>query len=132
MAMTAAQRRKADRDRKRAMRALLAVEGKPIRVETINAAIAEANSFVIDTADQRVWIPSLGWHPVNSAVIIEVATDILATRLGIERGPAKKAVVDRLRRRKAHSMPTFVPSKCPDPGLPRYNTAAPAKALSGI
>lgn len=129
MAMTAAQRRKADRDRKRAQRALAAADGKPVRVETVNAAIVEANAFVIETADQRVWIPAVGWHPVNSSVIVEVATDILACRLNIKRAFAKRAVVDRLRPRSIHSMSTYVPSKRPDPGLPRYYTAAPPEAL---
>lgn len=129
MAMTAAQRRKADRERKRIQRAAAAQRGQPARVESINAAIVEAIAFALLTADTRVWSREEGWMPVNISVAIEAAADILVARHGHDRAAAKRAVVDRLRPRARHRLPTSVPSTNPDPGLPSYTTRAPDSAL---
>lgn len=129
MAMTAAQRRKADRDRKRAQRAAAAKIGQPARVESVNAAIIEAISFAVLTADKRTWSRNARWMPVNIAVVMAAATDILVIGGGHDRTAAEKAIVNRLRPRGRHKMRTSVPSANPDPGLPTYSTRPPDEAL---
>lgn len=132
MAMTAAQRRKADRERKREQRETAAAMGRPPRVETVNAAVVEATAFSLLTADRRTWIDGTGWQPVNVSLIIAAATDILVHRHGCDCTPAKEAVVNRLRPRGRHRMPTSVPSIKPDPGLPAYVLRAPDAAFVRI
>lgn len=128
MAMSAAQRRKVDRERKREQREAAATQGRPPRVETVNAAIVEAVAFATLAADQRIWSTADNWVPVNLSVIITVATDILAHRYQFDRPLAKDAVIARMRPRGRHRMSTNVPSINPDFGLPRYRTAAPEMA----
>ncbi|MGV8953119.1 MAG: hypothetical protein ACOH2M_18620 [Cypionkella sp.] len=129
MAMSAAQRRKADRDRKREQREAAAAAGRPVRVETVNAAIVEACAFALLAADQRTWLTDDKWVPINLSVVIAAATDILHHRHQFDRMAAKEAVVGRLRSRGRHKMSTSVPSINPDPGLPRYRTSAPDMAI---
>ena len=129
MAMSPAQRRKLDRDRKAALRAEAAAEGKPARIEQVYAAVVEAASFALEAGDKRAWIRGTGWAPVNMSVIIEVAVDILTVRHQHAPAHARAAVLAALGPRPAHGLSTFVPSRCPDPGLPRYNTSAPDAAI---
>lgn len=132
MAMTAAQRRKLDRDRKAAARAAAAVQRRPARIEQVYAAIVDANRFAIAAADRRVFIKGVGWSPINASIIIEVAVDILTFRHGYDAVLARKAVLAALAPNPAHRLSTYVPSLRPDPGLPRYRTRAPDQATVGI
>jgi len=131
MPMTAAQRRATDAERKRRQRQAARNAGRP-SPDQVYHAIAEATSFALMSADQRVWLPSAGWMPVNMKVILRAATDILVSRLGADRTASKKAVVDVLRPKPAHRNAGNIPSIVVTDGMSSYPVLAPDAAIPSV
>ncbi|WP_332715891.1 hypothetical protein [Pelagibacterium mangrovi] len=122
MSKTTAQRRRDDRDRKRAERERRRASGIP-ESAAIQNAVTEALSFAILTLDRRSIQP--GNVPINAALVIAVAVDILSKRGGYNEVETRKAVRDALAPREAHRMAGHIPSVSPD-GSCRYRTTPPS------
>ncbi|WP_417584367.1 hypothetical protein [Pelagibacterium sp.] len=122
MSKTTAQRRREDRDRKRLERERRRASGIP-EPSAVQNAVTEAFSFAILTLDRKSIQP--GNVPINAALIIAVAVDILSKRGGYNGIETRKAVRDILAPRDAHRLAGHIPSVSPD-GSSRYRTGAPA------
>ena len=128
MAMSATERRIRDRERKRAQRAAMRMHGVP-EAASVYHAITEALAFAMVHSDKRTWVRGTSWCPVNSAVVIAAAIDVLVDRLGFERDASKAAVKQALAPKNAWRYPTYTPSSNPAPGRPRYHLTAPDQVV---
>lgn len=124
MAMSATERRIRDRERKRQQRAAMRFAGVP-EAASVYHAITEALGFAMVHSDKRAWVKGTSWCPVNSAVVIAAAVDILVERCGCESDAAKASVKQALAPKEAWRYPTYTPSSNPAPGRPRYHLTAP-------
>lgn len=128
MPMTATQRRAADAERKRRQRKAARAVGRP-GADKVYHAIAEAAAFALLVADRRAWLEAEGWQPLNVAVLIDAAVDVLVDH-GFDRAASKQAVVNAFRPRFRHGQAGNVPSKFPHPGQTAYKAKAPDAAVS--
>lgn len=122
MSKTLAQRRRDDRERKRAERARKRESGVP-SIAQVQNAITEAVAYAIASIDQDAILP--GWTPINAAVIVAVAIDILAERGSFDPIETRLAVRDALAPRDAHRLAGHIPSLSPGGTGPHYKTKAP-------
>lgn len=122
MSKTAAQRRRDDRERKRAERQRKRESGVPNAGQVQNA-ITEATAFAIAAIDQDAIMD--GWTPINAAVIVAVAIDILAERGSFDPVETRLAVRDALAPRDGHRIAGHIPSLAPGGTGPHYKTKAP-------
>lgn len=99
--------RQANAERARRYRAARREEGKP-DTKAVDAAIAEAVSYLV-----HVTVGPASTS-ISVAELSEVATIILK-RDGYRKIWARLAVVERMRSRPAHDMPTAMPSRRPTP-----------------
>ena len=123
MSKTAADRRREDRERERAERQRRREEGVP-EAHQVYSAVTEAVSYAILTMDRDAIQP--GWTPINAALIIAVAVDILCERSNFDPAATKVAVRDALAPRGAHRTSGYLPYVARDGTSPRYKTKAPA------
>jgi hypothetical protein len=108
MAMTAADRRKKDRERKQRQRAAARDAGKP-ELAVVNAAITEAVAFTLAGVNIGLREGERATF-VNSAQVGRVAIKILVVRLGFDFEHSKKMVLAALAPREEHRWPSTIPS----------------------
>ena len=128
MAMTAAERRRKERERKRDQRAAARAEGKPT-MAMVHAAIVEALAF--EMADGVNIGPDgrevrANGRMIDGAIVAKIAGRILRRRHGIARDHSKIAIVNALRARPEHAWPSHYPTRAispPEAGLPAMDGA---------
>ena len=108
MAMTAAERRKRERERKALQRANARADGKP-DAATVNFAIVEAVAFAL--AGVNIGLRA-GEHAsyVNCVQVGRVAIKILVLRCGFDLEHSKRLVMQQLAPREQHRWPSHLPS----------------------
>lgn len=108
MAMTPAERRKKERERKARQRAAARADGRP-ELAVVNTAIVEAVSFTLAGVNIGLREGERATF-VNSVQVGRVAIKILVTRLGFDLEHSKAMVMDALAPREEHRWPSHVPS----------------------
>lgn len=108
MAMSTAERRRKERDRKREQRATARIEGRP-KLALVNAAIVEAAAFAL--AGVNIGL-KVGQHAslVNMVQVGRVAIKILVVRHGFDLEHSKRLVMQQLDPREEHRWPSHVPT----------------------
>lgn len=118
MTMTAAERRRKERERKAQQRANAREEGRP-DLAVVNAAIVEAAAYVLTGVNIGL---KVGEHAsyVNMLQVGRVAIKILVVRLEYDLEHSKALVMQQLAPREEHRWPSRVPSwhHVLHPGLP--------------
>ena len=118
------ERRERDAARKRAQRDAARELGIP-RGGHVDAAIVEAVAFALMAAQGKGSLPTMDWFPVNLAVVVAVAEDILVDRYRYDRQRSHQSVRDKLASRPEHRGVDYVPTTAVRPGEMGYRTAPP-------
>lgn len=117
-------KRRRDRERKAAQRAAARAKGVPEK-GLLYHAIGEAFGFSMVMVQKGLWDVAEAWGPVNSFLVVQVATDILVDRGGYDRTIVKRAVIDAIKPRPNWKDNTHTPTTDVETAMRRYRLAPP-------